>query len=194
MAHAVAPSGRVYAVEPTDFAFSRLKRNLELNPELGGVLLPLQAFLGAPGGPAPPTAVYASWKLVEEPERHPVHGGTMKTIAGARALTLDALVEEQQISRLDLIKIDVDGGERDVLAGAQRTLETLRPRILIELSPHQAEEAGSSLAELLASLGGLGYLILSEDGRRALPSDPERLAREIPQGGSINALAVPRLS
>ncbi len=33
-ARLVAPGGRVHAFEPTDFAFAKLMRNLEINPEI----------------------------------------------------------------------------------------------------------------------------------------------------------------
>ena len=34
LAQLVGPSGRVFAFEPTDYAYGKLQRNLELNPEL----------------------------------------------------------------------------------------------------------------------------------------------------------------
>lgn len=40
----------------------------------------------------------------------------------------------QRLARLDLIKIDVEGFERQVLAGLKETLERLRPAVLFEYS------------------------------------------------------------
>ena len=53
-------------------------------------------------------------------ERRFAGGGTTKK--SARTTTLDALVREQQLRRVDVIKIDVDGWELDVLAGSEKTL------------------------------------------------------------------------
>jgi FkbM family methyltransferase len=189
MGDAVGSSGKVYAVEPTEYAFKRLVRNVSLNPSLGDVIRPIQAYVG--DGRPPPSEVYASWKLVSEPAQHPIHQGTAKSTAGARSTTLDELVKELGITRLDLIKIDVDGGEPAILAGGAETLSRLRPQILIELAPHVLEEHGASLDQLVGSLARAGYRLLDEAGRRGLPVDARELARKIPEGGSINALAVP---
>ena len=43
-------------------------------------------------------------------------------------MTLDSL----DLSRLDLIKIDVEGMELEVLQGAKATLERFRPIIIVE--------------------------------------------------------------
>lgn len=45
--------------------------------------------------------------------------------------TIDGYVEENSIKRLDLIKMDIEGAEIDALKGAEKTLGTLRPRLLI---------------------------------------------------------------
>jgi hypothetical protein len=44
-------------------------------------------------------------------------------------ITLDAM----NLSRVDLIKIDVEGMEVEVLQGAQRTIESCHPVILVEI-------------------------------------------------------------
>ena len=48
--------------------------------------------------------------------------------------TLDSFAQQQGITRLDLIKIDVEGFEIDVLRGAKETIERLRPSALIEFN------------------------------------------------------------
>ena len=44
--------------------------------------------------------------------------------------TLDALLAEAGVARVDVVKIDVEGAECHVLEGAQRLLGRLRPRLL----------------------------------------------------------------
>ncbi len=42
--------------------------------------------------------------------------------------TLDAVVARQGLSRVDMVKIDVEGGEAGVVAGARNVLSTVRGR------------------------------------------------------------------
>ena len=46
--------------------------------------------------------------------------------------TLDDIVAERNLSRIDLIKIDVEGFEREVLLGGRATLMRYRPKLIIE--------------------------------------------------------------
>jgi FkbM family methyltransferase len=48
-------------------------------------------------------------------------------------ITIDGYVEREALAPIALIKIDVEGGELDVLRGARRTLERQRPPLLLEL-------------------------------------------------------------
>jgi len=48
-----------------------------------------------------------------------------------RTHSIDAFVEEQGIHRVDFIKADIEGAERDLLAGAQKTLRDFAPRLSI---------------------------------------------------------------
>ena len=48
--------------------------------------------------------------------------------------SIDAIVAELSLQRLDLIKIDVEGFELDVLKGALQTIRRFRPRIVAEFN------------------------------------------------------------
>jgi hypothetical protein len=52
---------------------------------------------------------------------------------------LDSIIHHHQLSRIDLVKIDVDGGDWDVLLGAQNTLRKFHPLLVIEVTTHQKE-------------------------------------------------------
>ena len=188
-ARAAGPPGRVIAVEPTAWAFSRLQRNLSLNPELSPRVEAIQAALGEPGG-EPPQALYASWELSRRSGSHSVHGGQAKATTGAGFLTLDALVEGRSLDRVDLIKLDVDGHEARILRGGAETLARLRPRILLEVCAYTLAEHGERLTDLLAPLEAAGYVLRNARGE-PLSLDAPALERALPTGGSINALAVP---
>lgn len=81
-------------------------------------------------------------------------------------LTLDEVTAP--LSRLDVVKIDVEGAESLVLQGMAETVARLDPMIIMEWSPGQAESAGSGtrlLRELIEELGLAAFRI---DGARAL--------------------------
>lgn len=63
-------------------------------------------------------------------------------------VTIDSMVEQYHVERLSFIKIDVDGGDFDVLDGARKTLRKHLPVIAIEMGERQLE-----IYDLLCSLG-----------------------------------------
>lgn len=58
--------------------------------------------------------------------------------AKVRVTTVDRFVEEQWISRLDFIKMDIEGFEIDALEGAKATIARLQPSALIEFNSFAA--------------------------------------------------------
>lgn len=82
--------------------------------------------------------------------------------------TLDGLVERREIAAPAVLKIDVEGAEARVLAGACRLLSDVRPRVFVEL--HGADEAKEVLGLLLSH----GYKVVG----RVVPSiDPAGFVR-----------------
>ena len=67
---------------------------------------------------------------------------------------------------MSLIKIDVQGAEASVIAGARRTIATFHPSLLVEVSDATLQAYGSSAEKLLSTLVGLGYTIHRLDRHR----------------------------
>lgn len=86
---------------------------------------------------------------------------------------LDDLVEAGEIPRLDFLKIDVEGGEIDVLKGSRNTIVHNRPRML--LATH-SEDTHAFVLEFLEE-HNYQFQILDKDGSKgdteiiALPMD-----------------------
>jgi len=49
----------------------------------------------------------------------------------------DRILDEFGIGPIALIKVDVEGGEREVLMGLARTIERYRPTLILEVAPYQ---------------------------------------------------------
>ncbi len=190
MAVQAGPHGRIVAVEPTSVAGARLRENLSRNPDLASRVTVCSAAILAPGERLAPS-YYAAWPVRGANGGHEVHGGVPLDTTGATGVTLDGLVEKQGLTRLDLIKIDVDGGELAALRGARATLAQWRPALVLELSAYTLSEHGGSVDALLALLAEAQYRLLDEATFAPLPDDPAAISRLIPPRGSINIVALP---
>jgi FkbM family methyltransferase len=63
---------------------------------------------------------------------------------------LDSIVEDFEIGKLKLVKIDVEGAETKVLSGSRKTMERYHPYFVIDL---HTPEQDVSVASLLTSAG-----------------------------------------
>ena len=82
--------------------------------------------------------------------------------------TLDNVLSRISISRLSLIKIDVEGGELDVLRGASNTLAHYKPTVVCETTPQSMQRFGDSVSGLREFMAGLGYSARDLDTGKAL--------------------------
>ncbi len=107
---------------------------------------------------------------------------------GVRTQTIDTLVAAQRLERVDLIKIDVEGHELKVLAGAIETLTRFRPRVLVEVFEETLRRQGASGEAVLALLEGYGYVL-----HEFSDLNGELVPLSHPVGtGSRNMVALPR--
>jgi FkbM family methyltransferase len=154
-ANAVGAQGQVLAFEPHPRVFEYLVGNVALNK-----LPNVQGFNVALGAEA------ATSRLTDsdsDDTNHVVssgHGGV--TI---RVETLDSLTEAQ--NSIDLMKIDVEGFEAQVLAGAMKTLKKTSG-IYIEISDGALRSYGSSSSEIIGLLRREGFVLFRWRGDTTL--------------------------
>lgn len=189
LAQLVGPNGRVIAFEPTDFAFRKLCRNLELNPALEARVTPCHCFLTERNEDQVPSAIYSSWPLAREAGLHAKHLGREMRTGAAQARSLDSVLSELADRKVALVKIDVDGFECDVLRGATRLLRDARPIFVMEVSPYVLEEHGASLEQLLSFFVPNGYAFYDERTWKPLPSAARELQRMVADGAGFNVVA-----
>lgn len=151
--------GKVFALEPAADAYARLCRNVALNPRLDRSLIPLQVLAWSNENTAIPTQTFSSWPLIGRKMhgRHPIHGGLLSTTQGAVTKSIDSLVSELEISKVDLIKVDVDGNEFEVIDGSIQTIERFRPTLMIEWAPHLVGNRQLDLRRIIARFVDQGY-------------------------------------
>ena len=190
LAQAVGSEGRVYAFEPTDFAFRKLMSNRLLNPNLVSRIHCFQYMLvdQAIAGNATPS-LYSSWPLKEDVDLHELHQGRLMTTAGAEARTLDSVILRLKLDRVNCIKLDIDGFECGMMRGAREVLSRWRPVIIMELAPYALKEQGASLSDLIGLLKQYGYSLFDLSKGAPLPMDTATLVRLIPRGASMNVIA-----
>ena len=192
LARSVGPAGRVFAFEPADFAFEKLKRNLALNPELDSRTSVHQILLAAEPSSELPEKIYASWPLLASEPVHPKLRGRLVTTSNARVDTLDQFSERERLARLDLMKIDVDGHEVPVLMGGAKTLARFQPTLLMEMSPYVQDEQEHGFDALVSLLRDAGYLIEEAGTSKPLLLQADKLRALIPDGAGINVVARPQ--
>src|SRR5262249_2220404 len=103
--------------------------------------------------------------------------------------TLDRILAEHAIEKVDLVKLDVDGFECAVLAGASNVIARDRPTFVMEIMPYGLVEQGANLEQLLNFLIPIGYGLYDERAEAALPSDAAALERMVGEGASWNVIA-----
>ena len=148
-----APDGRVIVVEANPQSQELLQRNIERNGFSDRVHMHRTAVAAESG-----TATFywdasdGSTSGLSEPENL---GGTYQ-VPVAR---IDSLLEGEP--PLDVVKIDIEGGEVGALRGMSETLSHAKPglRLFVELNPGALANAGTSGDELLALLRGYGFTI-----------------------------------
>lgn len=147
LAKQAGPHGRVHAFEPAPPNRSRLAANLALNPGLARRVEVHPFALGT---------VPATLYWVEEPG-NPGNGWLRDSgEVPVPVKTLDDVVPELDLPRLDLIKIDVEGMEEAVLRGGRDTLLRWKPALYFETLARFRNE-GTGHSSILDDLRPLGY-------------------------------------
>lgn len=154
----VGPTGRVYAFEPFAENVANILKHVRMNNLQNTIVV--QAAMGREAGVTGfRTADSNSMGSLSYDERTYL----------VPVLTADGFLGRSPESRPDLVKIDVEGAESDVFAGAGRMLESTGTAILLALHGEQQERL---CCEALSSLGfSIFYLDGTVASDRPLRSD-----------------------
>ena len=189
LAHACR-KGKVYAFEPTNYAFGKLNKNIQLNRELKDRIITIQSLVSSYSGDVGTTKIFSSWKLSQgDVVSHPVHHGIAMNAVGTQT-SIDDFVKKRGLNRLDFIKIDTDGHELDVIIGAVDSITRFRPVIVFEVTTYLLEERGISFSEFEEIFTPLDYTLVDTKWGEELSH--VNYQQYVPKGGSIDVAAIPR--
>jgi len=148
--------GRVFAFEPVDSEFRKLKTNLLLNGcrnvetekiALGKERVTGAMFVCVDGHPS-----RSSFRFPPDE----VEGRREQEIV--EVFPLDLWLSKRSVKNVDLLKIDAEGSELDILEGAEALLRELRPFMLIELADVATAQFGYKASKIIEYLKGKGYM------------------------------------
>ena len=71
--------------------------------------------------------------------------------------TLDEVIFSLGLSRLDFIKMDIEGGELNALQGCKKVVEHFKPTFMVEINAITYRSAGYSATDVFRFFEGLGY-------------------------------------
>lgn len=180
----VKPGGRVLAFEPTEYAFNKLIRNIQLNPYLEATMECFQYFLTSYSEADIPNSIYSSWPLTGGHDLHVVHLGEPMGTLGARAAALDRVLADLSVDKVDFVKLDVEGFECDVLEGVIKMLKRNTPILIAELTPYVHKEQGKKFENFVEIFNSLGDSFYDQHSGKPLPRLACDIEREIGPGSS----------
>lgn len=150
----VGQAGKVYSFEPVPKFYKRLKDNITLNHFTN--ITTEDAALGSKNGNK---TFYQSDGTSSFFRTHVQKEGSKRIQQiKVKVLKLDSYLKLKKISKVNFVKIDVEGAELEVLKGAKDLLKKSdAPYLLIEAVDEYLRNGSASKDELVRYLEGFGY-------------------------------------
>jgi FkbM family methyltransferase len=135
---------QVFAYECVPSNLAVFQRNMELNPALASRITVISKALWESSGAT------LSFSQIGPGS----HADEKATGLSVETESIDDLVSERNLSRVDFIKMDIEGAEANALLGAEQTIRRFRPRLAISVY-HNIQDF-IRIPQWIADLG-LGY-------------------------------------
>jgi FkbM family methyltransferase len=140
-------ASKVIAVEPDPNSVECLRRNFPEELEAGQLVIVEAGAWSSRGEMTLSLGSDPGWNSMTE------SGGSGREIT-VPVLPIDDIVAELGLSKVDFIKMDIEGAEKEALRGAVDVLKTHRPRVMID-TYQWAEDLEGLLGEVRR--GGANY-------------------------------------
>lgn len=160
----VGKSGRVYAFEPSVRERRALRKHLFLN-RCKNVFV--EDFAVGNDAREAEFHVVAGIETGCNSLRPPALQDGTSYLTKVHVRRLDDWATEQKVGRVDFIKLDVEGGELDVLRGAEELLRRFEPVLLVEVQDIRTAPWNYPASDIIHELAAKGYSWFSVhiDGR-----------------------------
>lgn len=168
IAKSLNPQAHVVAFEPLKRIFEKLNHNNRLN-DFDILTLEFAASNANDVAIVYDTPTEHAYSVTVNQNLNPPSTEVIPT--EIRIMRLDTLIEEMNIEKLDLIKLDVETHEPEVLEGLGKYLEKYRPTMLIEILN---DEVGDRVEALVR---GKNYLYFNIDERQDVIRRVERITK-----------------
>lgn len=146
IAKKVTNTGKVFSFEPTASTYSLLKQTIDLN-YISSIVTTVPAAVSKSNG--------STFFYVSDIDAHNSNSLSNNNRASVterkvqvKLVGIDEFKREQNIARIDFIKIDAEGAELSVLQGATTILDADRPKVILALHPASIINFGDTLAQI----------------------------------------------
>jgi FkbM family methyltransferase len=173
----VAPDARIHAFEPSAFTYQVLKTCLSWHG-IGGQVTAIHAAVSdKPGelilvtpkkmsGRMGRAYAYVAETAPNGAARPDLEDRGMD-LQPTPVVTLDDYCAQQEIERVDFIRMDIEGAEQRALEGARAILDRDRPHVLLEIHPAMlAARFGGSAEAVVDLFRARGYRMFALNGDR----------------------------
>lgn len=151
-AHHLSPNGKVYSFEPNTKTSNILKR-IVLENNLSNNIHIFQQALGEKKGETKLMKTDAALETMNMLAERGLLKGKEKFFTNSEKVlitTIDHLVEDEKIDKVDFIKIDTEGYEKNIIMGAKRTIQRFNP--VISCSAYHFKNDKTEIPKLVQSI------------------------------------------
>lgn len=156
-------NGHIHSFEPIPATFAQLGQNLALNG-FRNVSINNVALSETPQV----LKFYFSPQYSAAASARNITGSAEMIEMECQAITLDQYVAENNVSKLDFIKCDVEGAEYFVYKGGLKTLANLKPIVFTEMLRKWAAKFDYHPNDIIALFKDLGYRCFYSDNGRLI--------------------------
>lgn len=118
--HVAKPSGWVYSFEIVDEGLQALEQQLAINPQIKNVTAVKKAVFEKDGEIVSISEPGTDTKIMAEDSEQSVE-----------TITIDSFAKQENVPKIDFIKMDIEGAEIPALRGCQQTIKAFKPKLAI---------------------------------------------------------------